>query len=119
MEGDWESWLLFFLEGIAEVSDHAYEMTRKIRTLFEEDEETIRKNGERKKRSMLELYRVAKQIPVFTALRAEKILEQSISKPTIYASAQQLCDLGILLVRANEKGIQVFYYKKYLDFLAG
>ncbi len=117
LEGDWESWLIFFLRGISEVSDHAYNITNKIRLLFEEDEEKIRKNANRKKHSMLELFRVAKQTTVFTAPLAEKILGQSISKPTIYTAVQELCDLEILQTQPNEKGTQVFYYKKYLNLL--
>lgn len=116
-EGDWEAWISFFLEGISEVADHAYAMTDRIRNQFSEDENLIRTQGKRKTHSMLELHRVAKQTPVFTAARAEEILNQSISKPTIYTAAQELCALDILESKSNEKGIQVFYYKNYLAFL--
>ncbi|RYZ90123.1 MAG: Fic family protein [Proteobacteria bacterium] len=117
IEGDWETWVEFFLKGISEVADHAYNMTDKIRTQFARDEDLIRSEGKRKSHSMLELHRVAKQTPVFTAAKAEEILNQSISKPTIYAAAQELCTLKILESKLNEKGVQLFYYKDYLAYL--
>jgi Fic family protein len=117
LRGDWESWIIFFLRGVSVVAEHAYELTTQIRKLFEQDTQRIRSDGQRKLASLLELHRIAKKSPLFTIAKAEKVLDQSISKPTLYSAAEKLCEMGILISSLNEKGTRVFFYQKYLDLL--
>lgn len=117
IHGDLESWLVFFLRGVSEVTNHAYDLTTQIRKIFDDDAHVIREHGERKTASLLQLFGIAKNSPVFTAAKAEKMLAQSLSKPTLYSAAKKLCQLGILTSTINEKGTRVFYYKKYLEML--
>jgi Fic family protein len=115
--GDWESWLSFFFEGISEVTDSALLMTKKIQNLFEDDMKLIRQNGGRKSRGMLELYRAIQQAPILTISHAGDLLQNVISKPTLYAAATELAKLGILEVQLNRQNVQIHIYRKYLDLL--
>ena len=46
--------------------------------------------GGRKSRGMLELYHAIQQVPILTVSQASEILKSSISKPTLYAAANEL-----------------------------
>jgi Fic family protein len=115
--GDWEAWLAFFFEGIAQVSESALETTKKIQSLFENDIKCIRENGGRKSRGMLELYHAIQQVPVVTISHAGQILKNSISKPTLYAAATELANLGVLETQLNAQSVQVYIYRKYIELL--
>lgn len=117
MAGDWEAWLAFFFEGVAQVTESALETIKKIQDLFEEDIKLVRENGGRKSRGMLELYHAIQQVPVLTISHAGQILKNSISKPTLYAAANELVKLGILKTQLNTQGVQVYIYRKYIDLL--
>lgn len=115
--GDWESWLSFFFEGIAQVTESAFTTTKKIQALFEEDINSIREKGGRKSRGMLELFRALQQSPVLTISHAEKILNGSISKPTLYTAATELAKLDVLEMQLNTQNVQVFVYRRYIELL--
>jgi Fic family protein len=115
--GDWENWLSFFFNGIAQITDSALEMTKKIQSQFDQDLNSIRKSGGRKSRGMLELFHALQQVPVLTISYAEEILKNSVSKPTLYTAANELNKIGILETKLNIQGVQVHIYRKYLDLL--
>lgn len=115
--GDWESWLVFFFNGVAEVAESAFKLTGKIQELFELDSKLIRESGGRKSRGMLELYRALQQAPGLTIPRAHKILGETVSRPTLYAAAIELNKLGIISTDVNDQNVQMLFYDKYLLLL--
>lgn len=117
MTGDWESWLLFFLRGVSEVTESAFALAQQIQALFERDADTIRLKGERKARGQMELYRALQQSPVLTISKASEILKDSVSKPTLYSAAESLSKMGILTTKVDEKGVQVHFYREYLELI--
>ncbi len=118
IHGDWESWLLFFLRGIADVTDTAFNVTKNIQTLFEKDIHLIRAKGGRKATGMQALYNAAQKSPILSIPKAEKILHHSISKPTLYTAATELVNLKILKpLNIDSSHTQLYAYQKYIDLL--
>lgn len=117
-EGDWEAWLLFFLEGVSEVTSSAFLLTQKIQDLFETDTQTIRLRGGRKTGGMLELYRAIQQSPIISIPKAERLLKSTVSKPTLYTAAAELNLLEIIKPLPVEPGqTQIYAYTKYINLL--
>lgn len=118
VQGDWEEWILFFLKGISEVTESAFDVTKKIQDLFESDQSLIRSKGGRKSGGMSELYRAIQSSPILTIPKAEKILQNSVSKPTLYSAATELVKLGILSpLVLDSSGTQAYAYDKYITLL--
>jgi Fic family protein len=118
LNGDWEDWVEFFLNGITQVTESAFETTKKIHYLFDEDIKRIRKNGGRKAAGMLEVFRVAQISPIFSVPSAEKKMEKIISKPTLYTATTELVKLGILnTLPLDKSGVKFYIYQNYVDLL--
>lgn len=118
IKGDWEEWILFFLKGISHVTESAFTVTQKIQALFEHDQQLIRERGGRKSGGMSELYRAVQESPIITIPKAEKILKNRVSKPTLYSAATELVKLGILTpLDMDRTGTQAYAYDKYISLL--
>lgn len=115
--GDWEDWLRFFWTGLAEVTESAFEMTGQIQELFEKDSGVIRAEGGRRAHGMLELFRALQKTPVLTIAKASEHLAGTVSKPTLYAAANRLVELGIVSQGISSQGVQYYLYDRYVDIL--
>ena len=72
-EGDWKSWMRFFLEGIYEVATSATEKARKIVQLREQDRKKIVDNCGKAASPALKLYEELFKSPIITVSQATKI----------------------------------------------
>lgn len=113
--GDWETWLVFFLEGIAETSVQAGNAAREILNLFETDRERIEALG-RPAASALRVHQLLQQKPVISIPDASEKL--GISQPTISKSIQHLQNLGIVHEATGKQRGRTFVYDNYLDILS-
>ncbi len=111
--GDWESWLAFFLRGVAEVADQAVETARRILALREEHR------------------RLISEVFGATAGRGARLLEHLCRHPTVgvnevrallglsYPNANKLVDrfvrYGILAEITGRARNRRFLYKPYID----
>lgn len=114
VEGDWESWLAFFFEGVAVTGNAAFNMASRLLRLFEEDREKIKALG-RATGSALELHRFFQSHPVSSVRDAHR--ELHISVPTLHASAKHLIQLGILRRIPSTSHHHLFAYERYLEIL--
>jgi len=114
-KGDWETWLEFFLEGIAETSLQASEAAREILALFEADRHRIEELG-RPAASALRVHQLLQQKPIIGIPAAAQRL--SISPPTIAKSIQHLQDLGIVREVTGKQRGRMFVYSDYLSILS-
>lgn len=112
--GDWEAWLLFFLEGITVTGNEAFQTATRLRDLFKKDSERISQLG-RPAASALELHRFFQTHPVSSVRAANRVLPISI--PTLHASAKHLVKLGILRELPSQGKTHIFAYRRYLDIL--
>ena len=60
--GDWEVWLLFFLDGVAQTAAGAVSTAQQLQSLFQEDEARIQQQG-RSAGSALRVHQALKECP--------------------------------------------------------
>ena len=113
-DGDWETWLGFFLEGVVFTANQAFSTANQLLKLFEEDRARIKTLG-RPSGSALELHRFFQSRPVSSIPEAKKHVHLSI--PTLHASAKHLVSLGILREISGRGRGQLFAYDRYMEIL--
>lgn len=113
-QGDWESWIKFFLEGIIETSNDARETIMQIQKLFALDEEKIEALG-KAKTSTKTVFAQFEQKPILTVAEIESKIK--LSRPTIISSVNRLIGLGILTNTSEKKWGQTYAYSEYIDLL--
>ena len=106
-QGDWESWIKFFLEGIIETSNDARETIMQIQKLFALDEEKIEALG-KAKTSTKTVFAQFEQKPILTVAEIESKIK--LSRPTIISSVNRLIGLGILINTSEKKWGQTYAY---------
>ncbi|WP_072642944.1 Fic family protein [Sinorhizobium americanum] len=113
--GTWETWLEFFLEGVAETADQAFETANRIARLFDDDRERIVRESERTG-SVLQIHEVMRTSPYLTAASAAK--RSGLTVPTVNAALDQLQKLGIVEEATGRRRGRVFVYRAYMDILS-
>ena len=61
--GDWEAWLLFFLDGVAQTAAGAVSTAHRLQSLFREDEARLQRQG-RTAGSALRVHQALKERPI-------------------------------------------------------
>lgn len=112
--GAWEEWLEFFLEGVTETANQAFEAATRIIALFKRDREKLTRDGERTSTS-LRVHEVFQRHPFATASFLAQ--QTGLSAPTVYAALSDLERLGIVKEVTGRKRDRIFGYLTYLDIL--
>lgn len=113
-EGDWESWLDFFLEGVEQTATSAVETARRLVALFQQDEQAIRKT-KRRPATVLQVFGALKERPLTTL---KDICHRSrMSFPAAAKAMEELLRLGIAREITGKKRDRVFAYEAYLKIL--
>jgi Fic family protein len=113
-QGAWEAWLEFFLDGVAETANQAFDTANRIVELFRQDRERITAEGGRAS-STLRVHRLLQQHPFATANML--VNETRLSAPTVNAALAELVGLGIVQEMTGRRRGRVFGYRGYLDIL--
>ena len=113
-EGAWEAWLQFFLEGVEQTANQAFDAALRIADLFRQDRERITERGERIG-SALRLHDFLQRNPLVTANRLGQ--ETGLSAPTVNVALADLEKLGIVAEMTGKKRGRVFGYTAYLRIL--
>jgi Fic family protein len=103
-QGDWETWLDFFLSGVKETSEQAAETARQI----------IEDLG-RPAASALRVHQYLQSKPLLSVSAA--VSDLNISPPTVRKSLGHLVDLGIVRERTGRRRGRLFVYDGYLGIL--
>jgi len=114
LEGDWEAWLTFFLEGVAQTADGALGTARDLTRLFDEDRQRIQATG-RKAGSSLRVHEALKARPLLTL--TEAVARSGLSFPAASAGMDKLAELGIASELTGKKRNRIFAYDRYLAVL--
>jgi Fic family protein len=114
IEGDWESWTRFFLEGVERTANQAVRTATSIRALIASDREKVARLG-RAAGSALRLHEHMQRHPIFAVGPAAKAL--GLSDPTVRASVTALEKLGIVGELTGKQRDRWFSYKRYLDVI--
>ena len=112
--GDWETWLAFFLEGIAETSQQATDTARELHGLFVADRRRIERLG-RPAASALRVHQRLQRSPIVAIPDAARDLR--LSPPTVASAIRHLEKLGILRETTGKQRGRLFVYDAYLDIL--
>jgi len=113
--GHWEAWLDFFLAGVAETANQAFDAATRIVDLFKEDRERITAESDRAG-SSLRIHELFQQHPFLTA---NQLVEHTgLSAPTVNAALADLERFGILEEITGRKRGRVFSYRAYLTILS-
>jgi Fic family protein len=113
-DGDWETWLEFFLEGVKETSDQASDTAKQILALFEADGQKIEGLG-RPAASALRVHQYLQSKPILSVPSAVDAL--NLTAPTVRKSVGHLMDLGLVRETTGKQRDRLFVYSGYLDIL--
>ena len=113
--GAWEAWLEFFLIGVADTANQAFDAGSRIVELFKEDRDRITVESDRAG-SALRVHDLFQQNPYLTAkLLVEKT---GLTAPTVNAALADLVRLGVAEEVTGRKRGRVFSYSRYLAILS-
>lgn len=114
-DGDWEAWLLFFLEGVAVIANNAFEAADRLNRLFREDREKISTTAKQRANSALRVHEVLMERPLISLPYAcEKI---NLTFRTAAKAMEVLVLLGIAEEVTGRARNRLFVYRKYIDTL--
>lgn len=113
--GSWEAWLEFFLDGVAETANQAFDAATRIVDLFKQDRERIAAESDRAG-SALRIHDLMQQNPYVTS---NQLVERTgLSSPTVNAALADLVRLGIVEEVTGRRRGRVFGYRRYLAILS-
>jgi len=115
LEGNWEGWLRFFLQGVFETAQQAVESARTVRGVFEQDRERIGGLG-RIAGSCLQLHQRLQQKAIVNIPDSARELE--INRTTISNCIRRLQELGIVREITGQRRNRLFVYDRYVQILS-
>lgn len=114
IEGDWESWVSFFLEGVAVAAADAERSIIDIASLIAADRRKLLQSPKASPASY-RLFELLPMMPRFTVERARQQLETTF--PTANAAVQVLEQLGVVVEVTGQKKNRCYSYQGYVDML--
>jgi Fic family protein len=115
IDGAWEDWLAFFLEGVESTADEVCQAVKKSLALFAADRKRIHGIG-RASSSALRVQEYLQKRPIANIAAISKALRLSV--PTVTAALRHLSQLGIAKEVTGGRRNRVFSYPKYLAMVA-
>jgi Fic family protein len=114
IDGDWEGWLDFFLDGVATIADEAVASVRELFALVAEDRARVLAN-EGMSIGALRLFELLPRHPIVTVASAMKMLDTT--KPTAGRAVELLVGAGVLVEMTGKRRDRSYAYRAYLDRL--
>lgn len=114
MEGDWEAWLQFFLEGVTQTANQACETASSLLKLFNTDSEKIRSLG-RAAGTATQVHIYLQANPLCSIQQLASDLKKT--NPAIGAALDNLQKLGIVKEITGRRRDRIFAYSKCLDLI--
>ncbi len=112
--GDWETWLAFFLDGVTQTAEGAVSTAQRLLSLFQEDQAKIQQIG-RAAGSALRVHRALQEHPIASLQDLAKRTELSFTAVT--AGIQVLEQIGVVHELTGKKRNRLFGYDQYLAIL--
>ena len=113
--GDWEAWLEFFFDGVAQTAQEAVSTAQRLLNMFQQDQAKIQQEG-RRAGSALRVHQVLQKRPI-ASLR-EMARGTGLSFAAAAAGVKLLEQLGIVRELTGKKRNRFFGHQQYLDVLA-
>ncbi len=115
LEGDWESWLLFFLTGVHETANQAVETSKSVLELFQHDQQRI-EMLKRSSSTIVQVFKLLRSMPLAHIPRIAH--ELNISVPTVTTAVGQLEELGIVREITNRRRYKLYSYERLIKILS-
>jgi len=115
LEGDWEAWLDFFLEGVEQTAQNAVQTAQRLVSLFEQDRRKIQEHISRPG-TVLRVYNTLCRRPVLTLKEVSR--KTKVTFATAAKAIRILEKLGIVREITGRKRNRVFAYGQYLTILS-
>jgi Fic family protein len=113
-DGDWESWLRFFLEGVGQTAEGAVSTAKRLIELFQQDRERIVPRG-RRAGSALRVHDALKARPLTSV---QDLCDRTgLSFPATSSAMEVLVELGIASEVTGKRRNRIFAYDRYLEIL--
>lgn len=116
-EGDWESWLRFFMTGVKETSEIAVQTAKRLVELFKKDRNDIQVFGKTagSHNSVLRVHRALQEKPIASIKKIATMT--GLSVPTVTTCLGAMEQFGILEeVTGNKRG-RIYIYSDYIKIL--
>jgi len=113
-EGDWEGWLVYFLEGVAVVSGESLELIRDLFEILSRDRSHYLDSGIATVVGA-KLFEHLPRNPVVTVKSAVNICRTT--RPTAAKAINSLCKAGILEETSGRRRDRVYAYREYMNML--
>lgn len=114
-EGDWESWVRFFLEGVAIAAGDAEKNIIEVASLVTTDRRRLLQSNKASPAS----YRLFEMLPMMPRFTIERVRQQlDTSFPTATAAINVLEDLGIVMEMTGQKKNRSYSYQSYVELLS-
>ncbi|MGH2506867.1 MAG: hypothetical protein ACRDHZ_05560 [Ktedonobacteraceae bacterium] len=114
-EGDWESWLSFFLTGVYETATQAAHTSKSILHLFQGDQKQIESLG-RSAGTTLQVFKKLQLMPLTNITRLAQ--EAEITIPTVTAALGRLQEIGIVHEITSKRRHKLYSYANYIYLLS-
>jgi len=115
LEGNWEAWLDFFLEGVEQTATNAVETAQRLVALFKRDEQQIQSLGRGASTTLRVFPRLCYR-PILTV--KEVCRETGLSFPAANKGMEKLIRLGIVRELTGKRRNRIFAYEQYLRILS-
>ncbi len=113
-DGDWEGWVSFFLEGVAQAATDAERSIVAIASLLATHRRTLLASPKAGTASY-RLFEMLPMMPRFTIERVRRSLNTSF--PTANAAVKVLEDLGIVTEMTGQKKNRSYSYQHYIELM--
>lgn len=114
-DGDWESWVSFFLEGVAIAAGDAEKNIIEVASLVATDRRRLFQSAKAGPASC-RLFEMLPMLPRFTIERVRQHLDTSF--PTAMAAVKALEELGIVTEMTGQKKNRSYSYQAYVELLS-
>ena len=112
--GTWETWIEFFLTGVAETAEQAVATARELIAMFDEHRRKIAELG-RAAPSVLRVRELMQVSPIVTIQTVSEKL--AISFPTAGTALENLAAIGIVRETTGRRRGRIYAYSAYLTLL--
>jgi Fic family protein len=114
-EGDWETWVTFFLEGVAVAAADAERNIIEVASLVAADRKRLLQSPKAGPAS----YRLFEMLPMMPRFTIERVRQQlDTSFPTATAAVKVLEGLGIVAEMTGQKKNRSYSYQSYVELLS-
>jgi Fic family protein len=114
IEGEWEEWVLFFLQGVREMAENAVSTARRLADMVSRDHMRIQQLG-RLAGSSLQVHHALQTRPITTLTSV--VNETGLTMPTVTKAVQALVGEGIVSEVTGRRRGRIYSYREYMNIM--